>query len=40
MDDAWVAATTPGTEKHNPSQATDIIVLMRRHKSAAHGGPK
>jgi hypothetical protein len=40
MDDAWVAATTPGTETLNPSKASDIVVLMRRHKSAVHGGPK
>lgn len=38
MDDAWVAATTPGSEAHDPSRATDIVVLMRRHKADSHGG--
>ena len=36
----WVAATTPRSDTYDPSRATDIVVLMRRHKNEAHGGAK
>lgn len=35
----WVGATTPGHPNHDPSGATDIVVMMSRHKDAEHGRP-
>lgn len=37
MDQQWVDATTPNKPSHDPSKSTDIVVLMRRHKSEKHG---
>jgi hypothetical protein len=38
MERDWIAASTPDTPEHDPSRATDIVVLMRRHKKTAHRG--
>lgn len=38
FDRAWVRATTPG-RGFNLSRATDLVVMMRRHKSVAHRRP-
>jgi hypothetical protein len=38
MERQFIAASTPGTPEHDPSKATDTVVLMRRHQKAAHKG--
>jgi hypothetical protein len=39
LDRAWVRATTPGSPTFDLSRATDYVVVMRRHKAAAHRRP-